>query len=245
MKRYFQLNGQILYWLWLGPWKKQPPKVSHIFHQLIRIGVEALPMAALTAFSIGLTLAMQGAHELQRMGAGLYVPNLVAVSLLRELGPLLVAIIVIGRSGSAITAELGTMKVSEEIEALGVMAVNPIRFLIVPRFVAMLVMLPVLTVFGNCVGMVGGWTICHFALDMNTAAFVLRAIEAAQVGDLYSGLAKSVVFAWLIVTIACDAGLKVEGGAEGVGLATTHSVVYSLLAILVANAILTALFFFI
>jgi len=202
-------------------------------------------MAALTAFSIGLTLAMQGAHELQRMGAGLYVPNLVAVSLLRELGPLLVAIIVIGRSGSAITAELGTMKVSEEIEALGVMAVNPIRFLIVPRFVAMLVMLPVLTVFGNCVGMVGGWTICHFALDMNTAAFVLRAIEAAQVGDLYSGLAKSVVFAWLIVTIACDAGLKVEGGAEGVGLATTHSVVYSLLAILVANAILTALFFFI
>ena len=244
MKHYFQLNGQILFWLLIGPWKKQPFKVSHIFHQIVRIGVEALPMVALTAFSIGLTLAMQGAHELQRMGAALYVPNLVSVSLLRELGPLLIAIIVIGRSGSAITAELGTMKVSEEIEALGVMAINPIRFLIVPRFVAMLIMLPVLTVFGNYVGIVGGWTICHFALDMNTSAYVLRAIEAAKIGDLYSGLAKSAVFAWLVVTIACHAGLKVEGGAEGVGLATTHSVVYSLLAILIANAILTALFFF-
>lgn len=244
MKYYFQLNGQILYWLLIGPWKKQPFKFSQIFRQMNRIGVEALPMVALTAFSIGLTLAMQGAHELQRMGAVMYVPNLVSVSLLRELGPLLIAIVVIGRSGSAITAELGTMKVSEEIEALGVMAVNPIRFLIVPRFVAMLIMLPVLTVFGNYVGMVGGWTICHFALDMNTAAYVVRAIEAAKVGDLYSGLTKSVVFAWLTVTIACQAGLRVEGGAEGVGLATTHSVVYSLLAILVANALLTALFFF-
>ena len=244
MKYYLELNGQILYWLLIGPWRKKSFKLSQVFHQTIRIGVEALPMAALTAFSIGLTLAMQGAHELQRMGAALYVPNLVSVSLLRELGPLLMGIIVIGRSGSAITAELGAMKVSEEIDALEVMAIDPVRFLVVPRFVAMLVMLPVLTVFGNYVGLVGGWTICHFALDMNTASYVLRAVEAAHVGDLYSGLAKSVVFAWLIVTIASQAGLKVEGGAEGVGLATTHSVVYSILAILVANALLTALFFF-
>src|ERR1700687_2597651 len=125
---------------------------------------------------------------------------------------MLIACIVIGRSGSAVTAELGTMKVSEEIEALGVMAINPIRFLIVPRFLAMLVMLPVLTVFGNYVGMFGGWTICHFALDMNTANYVLRSVEAAQLADLYSGLLKSFVFAWLIITIACHTGLNVEGG---------------------------------
>lgn len=211
---------------------------------MLRIGVEALPMATLTSFSIGLTLAMQGAHELSRMGANLYVPNLVSVSLLRELGPLLIAVIVIGRSGSAVTAELGTMKVSEEIEALDVMAINPVRYLIVPRFIAMMIMLPVLTVFGNYVGMVGGWAICHFALDMNTSTYILRAIEAAQVADLYSGLTKSAVFAWLVITLACHAGLSVEGGAEGVGLATTRSVVSSLLAILVANALLTALFFF-
>lgn len=211
---------------------------------MIRIGVEALPMASLTAFSIGLTLAMQASHELGKMGANIYVPNLVSVSLLRELGPLLIAVIVIGRSGSAVTAELGTMRVSEEIEALDVMAINAVRFLVVPRFLAMLVMLPVLTVFGNYVGMLGGWSICHYALDMTTASYIVRALEAAELGDLYSGLCKSFVFAWLIITIACHAGLRVEGGAEGVGRATTQSVVYSLVAILMANAVLTSLFFF-
>lgn len=244
MNNYFRLNLDILYWLVVGPLRGQPFKVHHVFQQMIRIGVEALPMASLTTFSIGLTLAMQGAHELNRMGAGMYVPDLVAVSLLRELGPMLTAIIVIGRSGSAVTAELGTMKVSEEIEALEVMAVNPIRYLIVPRFLAMLIMLPVLTVFGNYVGLVGGWTICHFSLDMTTAGYVARAVEAAHLEDLYSGLCKSLVFAWLIITLACNAGLNVEGGAEGVGLATTQSVVTSLLAVLIANASLTAIFFF-
>lgn len=228
----------------IGSWRRESRRTGPVVQQIVRIGVEALPMVALTAFSIGLTLAMQGAHELRRMGAAMYVPNLVSVSLLRELGPMLIAIVVIGRSGSAITAELGAMKISEEIEALGVMAVNPVRFLVVPRFLAMMIMLPVLTVFGNYVGIAGGWTICHFALDMNTAAYVLRAVTAAQPGDLYSGLAKSLVFAWLVGTIACHAGLNVEGGAEGVGLATTQSVVHSLLGILVANAVLTAFFFF-
>ena len=244
LRGYFQLNVNILYWLLAGPWQRQGVKLGQVFQQMIRIGVEAVPMASLTSFSIGLTLAMQASHELSKLGANVFVPNLVSLSLLRELGPLLIGVIVIGRSGSAVTAELGTMRVSEEIEALDVMAINPVRFLVVPRFLAMLIMLPVLTVFGNYVGMAGGWTICHFALDMNTAAYILRSIEAARVADLYSGLFKSVVFAWLIITIACHAGLRVEGGAEGVGVATTRSVVYSLLAILVANAILTALFFF-
>lgn len=244
MKEYFALNGQILYWTLLAPFQGQPFKVGEVFHQMILIGVRALPMAALTSFSIGLTLAMQTAGELQKMGALSYVPNLVAVALLRELGPLLIAVIVIGRSGSAVTAELGTMKVSEEIEALNVMAINPIRFLIVPRFLAMLIMLPVLTVFGNCVGMVGGWAICHFALDFNTAAYVLRSVAYASPWDLYSGLIKSFVFAWLLITIACHMGLGVEGGAEGVGQATTGSVVWSLLIMLIANAMLTAVFFF-
>jgi phospholipid/cholesterol/gamma-HCH transport system permease protein len=241
---YFQLNFSVLYWLLAGAWQRPGVKPGQVFQQMVRMGVEALPMASLTSFSIGLTLAMQASHELSKLGANVYVPNLVSLSLLRELGPLLIGVIVIGRSGSAVTAELGTMRVSEEIEALEVMAINPVRFLVVPRFLAMLIMLPVLTVFGNYVGMVGGWAICHFALDMNTAAYILRSIEAARVGDLYSGLCKSVVFAWLIITIACHVGLRVEGGAEGVGVATTRSVVYSLLAILVANALLTALFFF-
>ncbi len=244
MKDYFALNGQILYWTLFAPLRGQPFKIGEVFHQMVLIGVRALPMAALTSFSIGLTLAMQAAGQLKKMGAEAFVPDLVAVSLLRELGPLLIAVIVIGRSGSAVTAELGTMKVSEEIEALNVMAINPIRFLIVPRFLAMLVMLPVLTVFGNCVGMVGGWSICHYVLDFNTAAYILRSISSADPWDLYSGIIKSFVFAWLVITIACHMGLNVEGGAEGVGQATTGSVVWSLLIMLIANAILTAIFFF-
>ncbi len=244
MKDYFALNGQILYWTLLAPFRGQFFKLSEVFRQMVLIGVRAIPMAALTSFSIGLTLAMQAAGQLKRMGAAAFVPDLVILSILRELGPLLIAVIVIGRSGSAVTAELGTMKVSEEIEALEVMAINPIRFLIVPRFLAMMVMLPVLTIFGNYVGMVGGWSICHFALDYDTTAFIIRSVTHAKPWDLYSGIIKSFVFAYLIITIACHMGLRVEGGAEGVGQATTGSVVWSLLVMLVANASLTALFFF-
>ena len=244
MKGYFALSGEILFWTLLAPWRGKMWKVSQVFHQMVLIGVRALPMAALTAFSIGLTLAMQSAAELRKLGADSYVPSLVSVSLLRELGPLLIAVIVIGRSGSAVTAELGTMKVSEEIEALQVMAINPIRYLIVPRVLAMLVMLPVLTVFGDWVGMVGGWSICRFALDFDTASYVVHSIERAAPWDFLSGLVKSVVFAWLIITIACYKGMAVEGGAEGVGQATTDSVVWSLLIVLIANAILTGIFFF-
>ena len=244
MKDYFALNAQILYWTLLAPFRGQFFKVGEVFHQMVLIGVRALPMAALTTFSIGLTLAMQAAGQLSKMGASQFVPDLVILSLLRELGPLLIGVIVIGRSGSAVTAELGTMKVSEEIEALQVMAINPIRFLIVPRFLAMMIMLPVLTVFGDCVGMVGGWSISHYALDFTTPAYIVNSFARAEPWDLYSGLVKSVVFAWLIITIACHMGLGVEGGAEGVGQATTSSVVWSLLIMLVANASLTALFFF-
>lgn len=244
MRSYLTLNAQILYWLLIGPFRGRPVRLAAVFHQMVRIGVQAIPMTALTSLSIGVTLAMQGAHELSRMGAAAYVPDLLALSLLRELGPLLVGVVVIGRSGSAVTAELGTMKVSEEIEALEVMAIDPVRYLVVPRFVAMLIMLPTLTVFGNYVGLAGGWTICHFSLDMETAAYIRRLVESSHPMDLYSGMVKSVVFAWLIITIACTYGLGVKGGAEGVGRSTTNSVVVCILTMLIADALLTAAFFF-
>jgi len=245
LRQYFLLNARILYWIFLAPFQGKPgPSVSAVLHQMIRIGVQAIPMTALTSFSICLTLAMQGAYQLVRFGATSYVPDLVSLTMLRELGPLLVGVVVIGRSGSAVTAELGTMKVSEEIEALEVMAINPIRFLVVPRFIAMLIMLPVLVIFGNYVGFVGGWSICHFTLDMSTNAYILRVIDSAKDIDLYVGVIKSFVFAWLIITISCQAGLEVTGGAEGVGQATTGSVVVSIISMLVANAILTGIFFF-
>ena len=245
LRRYFALNAQILHWIFLAPFLRKPWfRISDVFRQMVRIGVQAIPMTALTSFSIGLTLAMQGAYQLAKFGATSYVPDLVSLTLLRELGPLLVGVVVIGRSGSAITAELGTMKVSEEIEALEVMAIDPVRFLVVPRFLAVLVMLPVLTIFGDYIGFAGGWSICHFALDMNTSAYILRLINSAQPIDLYAGVIKSFVFAWLIATIASQAGLEVSGGAEGVGQATTSSVVVAIIVMLLANAVLTAAFFF-
>ena len=244
LRNYLHLNLSLLHWIFVAPFNGQFFKISPIFRQMVFIGTRATPMVALTAFSIGVTLAMQAAHSLQQMGAELYVPDLVMLSILRELGPILIAVIVIGRSCSAVAAELGTMKVSEEIEALEVMAINPIQYLVVPRFLAMMIMLPGLTIFGNYIGVVGGWAVCRFALNFNTAGFIMRAVESADTWDLYSGIIKSVVFAWIIITIACNAGLNVDGGAEGVGQATTASVVQGLLAMLVTNAILTGIFFF-
>ena len=244
MSSYLQLNAQLLYWVCVAPWRGRMFDWEEVVTQMVRIGVQAVPMVALTAFSIGLTLAMQAAAEMRRLGADAYVPDLVFVSLLRELGPLLTAVIVVGRSGSAVTAELGTMVVAEEIEALKAMAINPVRFLLVPRFLALLIMLPTLTVFGNAIGMFGGWTICHFSLHMDTAVYISRGLERTMLIDLVAGMIKSGVFAWLIITIACHAGMTVKGGAEGVGKNTTVSVVRSLLAVLVANALITGFFFF-
>jgi len=244
VKGWLALNSRIFYWTFAAPFRGQRWSMGETFRQMVLVGVRALPMASLVAGSIGLTLAMQSAGQLRQMGATMFIPDLVAVSLLRELGPLLIAVIVIGRSGSAVTAEIGTMKVGEEIEALEVMAINPVRFLVVPRVLAMLVMLPVLTIFGNFVGIAGGWLICTTTMDFTTAGFIFRAVDRATPWDLYSGLIKSVVFAWIIITIACQRGLEVEGGAEGVGVATTESVVWSILMVIVANALLTGFFFF-
>jgi phospholipid/cholesterol/gamma-HCH transport system permease protein len=244
MRNYLRLNLSLLYWVFVAPFTGQFFRISPVFHQMVAIGTRATPMVALTAFSIGVTLALQAAHSLQQMGAEIYVPDLVMLSMLRELGPVLIAVIVIGRSCSAVAAELGTMKVSEEIEALEVMAINPVQYLVVPRFLAMMIMLPTLTIFGNYIGMVGGWAVCKFALNFNTAGFIIRAVESAETWDLHSGIIKSTVFAWIVITIACNAGLNVEGGPEGVGQATTTAVVQALLAMLVTNAILTGIFFF-
>jgi phospholipid/cholesterol/gamma-HCH transport system permease protein len=243
-RQYFALCGSLLYWLFAAPFRGKPWRIGHTFAQIVRIGVHAVPMSALTALTIGVVLAMQSAAQLAKLGATVYVPGLVSSSLIRELAPLVTAVIVIGRSGSSVTAELGTMKVSEEIEALEVMAIPPMSYLIVPRFLAMVIMMPLLTVFSIYVGLTGGWLIGHYSLNMSTAYFVSHALQYVELSDVGIGLLKSGVFGVLIVTIACSIGLNVSGGAEGVGLATTRSVVVSLLSVFIANAVLTALFFF-
>jgi len=244
IRSYFVLCGDLVYWLFIAPLRGKFYRLPHTFAQIVRIGVQAVPMCALTTLTIGIVLAMQSSAQLEKLGAEVFVPGLISTSLVKELAPLIVAIIVIGRSGSAVTAELGTMKVSEEIEALEVMAIHPMSYLIVPRFIAMVIMMPLLTVFGIYVGLFGGWIICTTALDMSTPFYVTRAIDYVEVRDLWIGIFKSFVFGVLVITIACNTGLNVRGGAEGVGLATTRSVVVSLFAVFVANAVLTAVFFF-
>ncbi|MDA0324868.1 MAG: ABC transporter permease [Verrucomicrobia bacterium] len=241
---YGLLNLRILGWILYGFTKPGILIPSQILAQIIRIGVQAIPMASLVSLSVGFILAMESSTELGKMGADSFIPDLVSLSLMRELGPLLVAIIVVGRSGSAVAAELGTMKVNEEIEALRVMAIDPIRYLVVPRFIALMIMLPCMTILGTCIGLVGGWAVCTIELGMPSSFYIFRAIQRPELWDLYSGIIKTAVFAHILITIACYQGLNVEGGAEGVGRATTSAVVYSILWIIIADAILTGLFFF-
>jgi len=242
---YVTLNARIYSFLLWGLTNPRVLSPSLTLRQMIRIGVEALPMASLVALSVGFILAMQSSTELGKLGANAFIPDLVSLSLLRELGPLLIAIIVVGRSGSAVAAELGTMKVNEEIEALRVMAIDPIRYLVVPRFIALMIMLPCMTIFGNCVGLVGGWAVCTLEMGMPSSFYIMRAMQRPELWDLFSGLIKTAVFAHIIITIACYQGLNVEGGAEGVGRATTSAVVYSILWIIIADTILTGLFYFV
>ena len=238
---FFQLLADTAYWGCIAPLRRMLPPPGSISTQAIRIGVDALPIVSLIAFLLGLIMAFQAAFQLRQFGANIFVANLVGISMVRELGPLMTAIVVAGRSGSAISAELGTMVVGEEIDALRTMGINEIRFLVVPRVYAITFTQPALTLFANSVGVLGGFIIGVFYLDLSAAAYIQQTISALTIGDLATGLSKSGVFAWIIALIGCHSGLHITGGAEGVGRATTKSVVASIFAIIVADSIFTTL----
>src|SRR5271168_1457390 len=220
-------------------------RLSALYSQMVGIGVASLPTVALANFLLGVVLAIQGAGQFAKLGATDLVANLVAFSILREIGPLITAVIVIGRSGSAITAELGTMKVAEEIEALNVMGIDPVKYLVVPRLLAMIFMMPVLTVLGEGVGLFAGWLISVTALHLDPVFYVANSVDAVEQKDLFTGLLKALMFGGIVGTVGCFYGMQVEGGAEGGGKATTRSVVTSLTAMLAMDAILTTLIYFV
>lgn len=220
-------------------------RLSALFDQMVRIGVASMPTVALANFLLGIVLAIQGAGQFEKLGATDMVANLVSFSVLREIGPLITAVIVIGRSGSAITAELGTMKVAEEIEALNVMGIDPVKYLVVPRLLAMIIMMPVLTVLGEGTGLFSGWLISVTSLHLDPIFYVHNSVDAVEQKDLFTGLLKALVFGSVVGTIGCYYGIQVEGGAEGVGKATTQSVVMSLTSMLAMDAVLTILIYFV
>lgn len=187
---------------------------------------------------------MQSAYQLQQLGATIYVAALVGVSVTREIGPVLTSLVIAGRVGAAITAEIATMKVTEQVEALETLSLNPVRFLVAPRFLALLFMLPCLVVLGNIMGMFGGFLIGVTQLHLTPGLYIDTTINFLTIKDINTGLFKSAVFGVLIAMIACYKGISTEGGAEGVGRSTTASVVTSFIMIILADAVLTALFYF-
>lgn len=233
-----------IYWLFVGPFRKKAAKREGIFEQMLFTGVKSILIVFFVGFFTGIVIAMQTAPQLASLGAVIYVAGLVAVSITRELGPVLTGLVIAGRVGAAIAAELGTMKVTEQVEALQGMALNPVRFLVVPRFLALVIMLPCLTIFADAVGIFGGYLIGVFNLNINSALYIDTTFRFLTTKDVMTGIIKSFVFGGIIALIGCYYGLNTTGGAEGVGKSTTTSVVTSFILIILADCILTAIFFF-
>ena len=236
----FILFGRTIYHVFTPPFK-----FDRILSQAKRIGPGSFLIASVVAFFIGMIMALQMAYLMLEMSAEIYIPSVVAVSLTRELAPVLTALIVAGRIGAGITAEIGSMTVTEQVDALRAFAVNPVKYLVVPRFLGLVIMLPILTVFADLVGMLGGYVICVYKLNINPTLYFTMITEALTVKDIVTGLTKTVFFGAIIALVGCHQGLNVQSGAEGVGRSTTKSVVISFILIIMADCFFTTLFYFI
>ncbi len=222
---------------------KKPIKLSRIIDQMEFIGVKSLFVVILVSTFTGMVLALQTYTGFRRFGAESMVGAVVALSLCRELGPVLASIMVTARAGSAMAAEIGTMRVTEQIDALEVMAVNPIKYLIVPRIMASLMVVPILTIISDFSGILGGYLVGVKLLHINEGVYINRTIDLLEINDIYSGLFKSVIFGLLLSLIGCYKGYYTRGGARGVGKATTEAVVLSCVIIFIADYILTSFLF--
>ena len=236
---------QTLYWIFIAPCKGVFPNGREIVKQMELTGVNSLSIVGFVSLFFGLTIAMLTSYQLEQVGSEMLLGGLIGVAFTRELGPLLTGIVVAARVGAAITAELGSMKVYEEIDALDTMAISPVRFLIVPRMIALVIMLPCLVIVSNFVGMIGGYIIGRFSIHINTSYYITLMLDAMELKDIYIGLFKSVFFAMIIGMISCYQGFIVRGGAEGVGKATTLSVVLSIQIIIIVDSFWNAIFYFI
>ncbi|MDD2706378.1 MAG: ABC transporter permease [Verrucomicrobiae bacterium] len=242
---YTILLGQSFRCCTVDIFRRQGPRMAHVLEQMNEIGVNSMGIVCLVVFFVGLVIAMQTSYEMTKFGTEMYVGRVVGLTMFRELGPLIATIVLGGRCGAAIAAEIGTMKVNEEVEALRVMGISPIRFLVAPRILAFTIMAPVLAVISDYVGIIGGLVLAITELHLTYWQFVENMMSGMIVKDFVSGIAKSVVFGLLVGSIACHFGYRTEGGADAVGRATTMSVVTSIVMIIVSDAALTAVFVYI
>ncbi len=229
--------AEAVYWLALGRRRHQPVRLHAVVTQAMEIGIFALPIITLLAGTIGIMLAIQGIYTLRTFGAESRVTLGIALSVVREFSPLITGILVAGRSGSALAARLGTMRISQEIDALTVMGIAPVRFLVAPALLAMVIMLPLLTLWADLIGLFAAGLYVASELQTSFAAYADEVLELLKLNDLMHGLSKAAIFAVLVTIIGVVNGTNVSGGAEGVGRMTTRSVVHAISAIIVIDMI--------
>jgi len=232
-------------WMIVQPIRGRGLRMRSVVEHFVEFGVRSMPIVGMICFLVGVIMAMQSAYTLKQFGAEIFIANLVGISALRELAPLMTAILITGRSGSAIAAEIGTMKVSEELDALQVMGLNPTKFLVVPKFLAMILAVPCVTVLAMFVMILGGFFVAVGTLHIDFGSYYDQTAKALAARDLFTGLTKSFFFAIVICWVGVYRGFQVEGGAEGVGKQTTSSVVTSIFIIILVDLIWTAIFNFV
>lgn len=213
-----------------------------ILDQLFAIGSQSLFLVCVTALATGSVMALQFGYGLARFGGKLYVPRIVTMAILREMGPVFTSLLVAGRIGSGIASEVGSMKVTQQVDAIRALGTSPVKRIVIPRLVASLIALPLLTLFADYIGLLGAMIVCMKELGINKEYFVAKAIETVRLYDLFTGLAKTMVFAFFIAVTACWKGLNTEGGTQGVGNSTTWVVVSSSIFIMISDYFLTKIF---
>ncbi len=222
----------------------QPPYYWRLMlRQMVEIGYYSLPVVGLTAIFTGMVLALQSYTGFTRFNAEAAIPNVVVLSMTRELGPVLAGLMVAGRIGAAIAAEIGTMRVTEQIDALTTLSTNPLKYLVAPRLVAGLLMLPLLVAVADLIGVFGGYIVSIYKLGFNPATYIKNTVDFVEFLDVVSGLVKAAVYGFLVTLMGCYHGYHSKGGAQGVGAATTNAVVSASILILIFNYIITELFF--
>jgi len=230
-----------LWWMTIGPLRgKGKVRRQETVFQMTRLSVKSMGIVSLVIFFVGMILAFQMAYVLKSLGVVRYVADILGVAMAREMGPLLVGMVMTGYAGAAIAAELGTMVVSEEVVALESSALDPVRFLVVPRILAAMIVMPMVTLIAIYVGCFGGFLVGVTFLDMDEMEYIRRTIDSLSFNDLFNGLIKAEMFGVLIACIACYEGLSVTGGAEGVGRATTNAVVRSIVGLIASDLLFTA-----
>jgi phospholipid/cholesterol/gamma-HCH transport system permease protein len=228
---------EMLYWSTIGVFRRQDFKKGGLYEQMYQLGFKAVGIVALLSFLIGVVLSLQSAMQLRNFGMGIFLIPLIGITMIRQMGPLLTAIILAGRTGSATTAEIATMVVGEEIDALRTMGINPMQYVMAPKFWAISLTMPLLSIIATAAGIFGGYVIAILYLDLSTSLFLSELAKVVKVEHILAGCFKSMVFSWLIIWIGCYFGFRVRGGAEAVGRETTSSVVVGIFIIIVANAL--------